>query len=78
VTFEPPTATGGLALWVGLKFLKILFPTLAGIIAGLQTQPAVLAYAKEQMQDERTDFGYSSVYPGATLAKLILAQLLLG
>lgn len=70
--------TGVFVLLLGLKVFKVPYATLAGVLAGIQTQPAVLAFAKEQTRDDRTDIGYSAVYPFATLAKLIVAQLLLG
>jgi len=64
-------------LWVGHNFLKIPFPRLAGMLAGLQTQPAVLAFVNEQAKSEQPNIGYSSVFPIATLTKIIFAQILL-
>ncbi|WP_322512617.1 aspartate:alanine exchanger family transporter, partial [Chloroflexus sp.] len=65
-------------LFIGYKLLKIPFSLLAGMLAGLQTQPAVLAFANEQTGNEAPNIGYAMVYPTATIAKIILAQLLLG
>src|SRR5690606_15631810 len=42
------TLTALLALWAGYRWLKIPFPLLLGMLAGLHTQPAVLGYALEQ------------------------------
>lgn len=71
------TTTGALLfLFVGHKFLKIPFTKLMGMLAGFQTQPAVLGFAMEQAQNERPNVGYASVFPMATIAKIILAQLL--
>lgn len=64
-------------LFVGHHFLKISFPRLAGMLAGFQTQPAVLAFVNEQAKSEQPNIGYSSVFPVATLSKIILAQILL-
>lgn len=64
-------------LWVGYKLLKIPFGLLTGILAGLQTQPAVLGYSLEQAQNELPNIGYSTVYPLAMISKILLAQLLL-
>jgi putative transport protein len=50
---------------------------LTGMLAGLQTQPAVLAYAAEQSGNDLPNLGYSTVYPAATLAKIVLVQVLL-
>lgn len=66
-----------LTLWVGYRHLKIPLPNLAGMLAGLQTQPAVLAFALEKSGNEQPNMGYATVYPLAMLLKIILAQLLL-
>jgi putative transport protein len=59
--------------------LRLAPETLSGLIAGAQTQPAVLAFAAEQLDDDRElNLGYASVYPVAIIAKLVLAQLILG
>jgi putative transport protein len=65
-----------LALVIGRKFLKIRPAVLFGMVAGVQTQPAVLAFANENAVDDGPNAGYSAVYPFATIAKIILAQLL--
>lgn len=50
----------------------------AGQIAGIETQPAVHAYAAESTEgDERVDAGYALVLPLAMILKLILVQLLI-
>lgn len=64
-------------LFIGHHFLKIPFPRLAGMLSGVQTQPAVLAFVNEQAKSEQPNIGYSSVFPIATLAKIIFAQVLL-
>lgn len=51
----------------------------AGMLAGAQTQPAVLAYAQEQTgSDVRVGVGYALVYPAAMITKIVLAQVLAG
>lgn len=64
-------------LWVGYKLLKIPMGLLAGMLAGLQTQPAVLGFSLEQTHNELPNIGYSTVYPVAMIAKILLAQVLL-
>jgi putative transport protein len=50
----------------------------AGMVAGIQTQPAVLAFAAERADgDERVDTGYALVFPLAMILKLIIVQLLI-
>lgn len=45
--------------------------------AGLQTQPAALAFAAEQAGNDLPGLGYARVYPVAIIAKILLAQVLL-
>ncbi len=69
--------TSTLALLVGRRLLKLPYDTLAGMVAGLHTQPAALAFASEQSGDDRPNAGYAAVFPMAMMAKILLAQLLL-
>lgn len=65
-----------LTLWIGYKLFRLPFPLLSGILAGLQTQPAVLGYALEQAKNEAPNVGYALVFPIATITKIVLAQVL--
>jgi YidE/YbjL duplication len=67
-----------LTLFIGYKMLKIPFSVLTGMLAGLQTQPAVLAFANEQVGNEAPNIGYAMVFPTAMVLKIIFAQILLG
>ncbi len=69
--------TASAMLLIGYKLFKIPMGLLTGILAGLQTQPAVLGYALEQAGNDLPNIGYAEVYPIATIAKIVLAQLLL-
>ena len=69
--------TGTITLWVGYKLLKIPMGLLVGILAGLQTQPAVLSFALEQAGNELPNIGYATVYPIAMILKILLAQAVL-
>jgi putative transport protein len=66
-----------LVVWLGRVLLRVPVDVLCGIVAGMQTQPAVLAFAVEQAGDDLPNTGYASVYPVATIAKIVLAQVLL-
>ncbi|UFS71488.1 transporter [Geomonas sp. RF6] len=66
-----------LALWIGYRLLKIPMSLLMGIIAGMQTQTAVLGYALEQTRNDLPNIGFASVYPAATILKIICVQILL-
>jgi putative transport protein len=70
-------STALLILWVGHRLLKVPLPVLGGILAGAQTQPAVLAFVLEKTQRDEPNQGYTSVYPLAMLLKIVMVQLLL-
>ncbi|WP_437683621.1 aspartate:alanine exchanger family transporter [Sorangium sp. So ce131] len=63
-------------LLVGYRLLRIPMGVLTGMLSGIQTQPAVLAFSLEQARSEAPNAGYASVYPVATLVKIVAAQLL--
>ncbi|MBK8725254.1 MAG: transporter [Holophagaceae bacterium] len=67
-----------LCLVVGARFLKLPFGELYGLLAGMHTQPVVLGFASERTGDDLPGVGYATVYPLATVLKIVLAQLLLG
>ncbi len=75
-------ATGMAATAIVLigRYLHRIDPTrLAGMVAGTQTQPAILAFANERTAfDNRVALGYALVYPAAMIAKILLAQVLAG
>lgn len=72
------TFAGAVAmLWIGYRLMKIPMSLLIGMLAGLQTQSAVLGFALEQTRNDLPTVGYASVYPVATIGKILLAQLLL-
>jgi len=70
-------ASAFLMLWAGHRLLGIPFSLLAGMLAGLQTQPAVLGFANEQAGTDAPSVGYVTVYPTATIIKILLVQMIL-
>lgn len=60
----------------GYKVLRIPFDSVMGITAGIHTEPASLTYAANHTRNERPNIGYTTVYPIAMIAKIVLAQLL--
>ncbi|WP_245905950.1 aspartate-alanine antiporter-like transporter [Mycolicibacterium palauense] len=49
----------------------------AGILGGVQTQPAILGFANERTgYDARVSLGYALVYPTAMIVKVVAAQLI--
>jgi putative transport protein len=65
------------ALFIGHKIIRIPMGVLLGIVAGMHTQPAVLAFALEQTENELPNVGYAMVYPIAMIVKILLAQVIL-
>ena len=70
--------TAALALWSSRRLLRAPAGVAMGMVSGVHTQPAGLAFANEAARDESPNLGYASVSPIATVAKILLAQLLLG
>jgi putative transport protein len=64
-------------LIVGYKVLGLPMGVSTGILGGLSTQPATLAFASEQSRNALPELGYATVMPAAMLAKILLAQVLL-
>jgi putative transport protein len=64
-------------LWIGYRAFKIPMTIMLGILSGMQTQTAVLGFATEQTQNEVPNIDYATIYPLATIAKIIIAQVLL-
>jgi putative transport protein len=67
----------GATLWAGYRWLLIPMARLTGMLSGLQTQPAVLAFAQERSGDDEPSVAYAGIYPIAIVLKIVLAQILL-
>ncbi|MEW5738025.1 MAG: transporter [Myxococcota bacterium] len=64
-------------LVVGRRVTKLSGGALLGLVAGAHTQPAALAFALEQQQSDQPSLGYAQSFPVATIAKILVAQMLL-
>lgn len=72
------TATLALTtLAVGHKLLRLPMNLLVGVTCGQHTQPAALGYAVEQTGNDLPQLGYATVFPLATITKIVLAQVVL-
>ncbi len=71
------TFADAMAFLVGHKLFRIPMNLLFGIVAGTHTQPVVLGYASAQTRNELPNLGFATVYPLATILKIVLAQALL-
>lgn len=67
-----------IALVVGRTLLKIRPGVLLGMVSALHTQPAALAFAAESAGDEEPNAGYAAIFPFATIAKILIAQVIAG
>ncbi|WLT33198.1 aspartate:alanine exchanger family transporter [Geothrix sp. PMB-07] len=66
-----------LTMVLGYKVFRIPLNVMFGILAGTHTQPVVLGYANHQTGNELPNVGFATVYPLATILKIVLAQVLL-
>jgi putative transport protein len=53
------------------------WPFIGGILAGVQTQPAVLGFAVGRCGNERVEAGYAAAYPLSMLLKIVFVQIFL-
>jgi putative transport protein len=65
-----------LTLVVARRFFGYDAISAYGIVAGIHTQPAALAFANAHTGSESPNISYAAVYPVALIAKIVLAQLL--
>ncbi len=64
------------AILIGYRYFKLPFSAVMGLMSGIQTQPACLAYANERTNSELPNIWYATVYPASMIAKIILAQII--
>jgi len=69
---------GAVTMLFGYKWLKVPMNHLIGLYVGGQTQPIVLEFAKARAGNDLAATGYAAVFPAATVAKIILSELLFG
>ncbi|MBC8018908.1 MAG: transporter, partial [Verrucomicrobia bacterium] len=53
------------------------WPFIGGVLAGVQTQPAVLGFAVGRCGNERVEAGYAEAYPLSMLLKIVSVQIFL-
>lgn len=66
-----------LTMLLGYKLFGIPLNIMFGILAGTHTQPVVLGYANHHTGNDLPNVGFATVYPLATILKIVLAQVLL-
>jgi putative transport protein len=67
-------AVGGIL--AGYRFLRLPMSAVMGIVSGMHTQPACLAFAAQHSRNDMPSQWYASVYPASMIAKILLAQVL--
>lgn len=61
---------------IAFKVLRLPMSAVMGMVSGMHTQPAVLAYANQQAQNEIPNIWYATVYPASMITKIFLAQII--
>lgn len=69
-----PIIIGGL---IGRYLMHFNFFTLMGVLAGSNTNPAALTYARSTTRTDAPSIGYSAVYPYAMFLRIITIQILI-
>ncbi len=64
------------AILIGYRVLRLPLAAVMGLLSGMQTQPACLAYANQHTNSDQPNVWCSTVYPIAMVVKLVLAQVL--
>lgn len=64
-------------LWGAMALLKVNWVTAAGLMAGGQTQPALLSFAADRSRSDAPNRAYAAIMPLAMIGKILGAQLLL-
>jgi len=65
-----------LTITLGYKYLRLPMSAVQGVMSGLATQPACLAYANQIANNDQPNINYAMVYPASMITKIILAQVL--
>ncbi len=72
------SATTFVTLALVSRTLNISGPAAMGMMSGIQTQPACLAYANDHSSTNAPNVWYAAVYPVSMISKIILVQVLVG
>jgi putative transport protein len=65
-------------LLLGLFVFKMPYDEVAGIVAGATGNPAILSYASKLAPTEGPDVGYAMIFPGMTIVKILLVNIVAG
>lgn len=62
---------------IALRFMKMDFATISGMLCGAMANPMALDYAIDTLQSDRPSVAYTTVYPLSMFVRVIIAQLIL-
>jgi putative transport protein len=71
VTFTVTLAS----MLLGHYAFRIPFDALMGLMSGIQTQAAAVAFANQKTRSDAPNVGYAAVYPAAMVTKIVIAQI---
>jgi putative transport protein len=60
---------------IALGVFRLPFDSVAGIVAGVTGNPAILGFANRIAPTDRPDIGYAMIFPSMTMLKILLVQL---
>ncbi|WBS00090.1 YidE/YbjL duplication [Pseudoduganella sp. SL102] len=60
---------------ITLLVFRLPFDSVAGIVAGVTGNPAILGFANRIAPTDRPDIGYAMIFPSMTVLKMLLVQL---
>ena len=63
-------------IWFAYRVMRMPYALVGGVLAAVQTQPAVLGFAIEQARNDLPNLSYARLYPLALIAKILLVQIL--
>lgn len=69
--------TGALTVVIAHRAFRMPYGLAAGLVAGLQTQPAVLGFALDQERNDVPNAAYAAAFPVGMVVKIVLAQVIL-
>ena len=65
--------TGISILFIGYKIVRLPFSLLLGMVAN---QPAILDFSLSKANNKIPEYGYTMMFPIASIMKIIIAQIL--
>ena len=62
---------------IALRFMKLDFGTISGMLCGAMANPMALDYAIDTLKSDRASVAYTTVYPLSMFMRVIIAQVIL-